>query len=94
MKTASDIRAHYHVWVGPAKTSDALLDPSPACSYCNAIKYDGHVDHHNELMMIIMIIPAKVLHVTDLMKPIALDLHLCPCAIVQALVQTLELMEK
>ena len=46
------------------------------------------------MMMIIMIIPAKVLHVTDLMKPIALDLHLCPCAIVQALVQTLELMAK
>ena len=46
------------------------------------------------IMMMIVIIPAKVLHVTDLMKPIALDLHLCPCAIVQALVQTLELMEK
>ena len=46
------------------------------------------------IMMMIVIIPAKVLHVTDLMKPIALDLHLCPCAIVQALVQTLELMAK
>ena len=24
------------------------LIPSPACSYCNAIKYDGHIDHHND----------------------------------------------
>ena len=44
MKTASDSRAHYHVWVGRAKTSNALLDLFP----CNAIKYDGHVDHHND----------------------------------------------
>ena len=42
-------RPHYHVWVGRAKTSDALLDTSsPAWSYCNAIKHGGHVDHYND----------------------------------------------